>query len=135
MIRLSVWPVRTALLYLGAGVLIGALMLFEKGAPIDPAMLRMLPMHIEFVLFGWMLQLVMGIAFWILPRFSQEPRYGHQRLGWIAYLLLNVGVLSAGVGQWLNAPPIIPWAGRVAELLAVAFFVRYVWPRVKPTGA
>jgi cbb3-type cytochrome oxidase subunit 1 len=135
MIRLSVWPVRTALLYLGAGLSIGALMLLEKGAPVDPALLRMLPMHIEFVLFGWMLQLVMGIAFWILPRFSREPRYGNQRLGWIAYVLLNAGVLSAGVGQWLNAPPIIPLAGRAAELLAVIFVVRYVWPRVKPVGA
>ena len=134
MIRLSVWPVRTAFLYLGVGFFIGALMLFEKGAPIDPAFLRLLPMHVEFVLFGWILQLAMGVAFWILPRFSREPRYGSQRLGWIAYLLLNIGVLSAGVGQWLNAPPIIPLLGRIAEALAVVFFALHAWPRVKPIG-
>ena len=82
MTRLSVWTVRTSLLYLGAGFLIGALMLTQKGVPIDPAWLRLLPLHVEVVLFGWTLQLGMGIAFWILPRFSQEPRYGHQPLGW-----------------------------------------------------
>ena len=47
MTRLSVWTVRTALLYLGAGFLIGALMLTQKGLPFDPAMLRLLPLHIE----------------------------------------------------------------------------------------
>jgi len=57
MTRLSVWTVRTALLYLGAGFFLGALMLTQKGLPFDPALLRLLPLHIEFVLLGWTLQL------------------------------------------------------------------------------
>ncbi len=134
MIRLSVWPVRTSLIYLGLGFLIGALMLAQKGVPIDPLLLRMLPMHVELVLIGWTLQLGMGVAFWILPRFNRAPRYGNQRYGWTAYVLLNIGVLSAGLGQWLDAPPIIPLLGRMAEALAVVFFALHAWPRVKPVG-
>ena len=111
MTRLSVWPVRTALAYLGVGFLIGALMLTQKGVPIEGSLLRLLPLHIEFVLIGWTLQLGMGIAFWILPRFSREPRYGNQTFGWLAYGLLNIGVLSVGVGQWLAAPGIYPAPG------------------------
>src|SRR5512141_1040730 len=107
MTRLSVWSVRTALLYLGAGFLLGALMLTQKGLPFDPTMLRMLPIHSEFVLVGWTLQLAMGIAFWILPRFSREPRYGNQTFGWLAFGFLNIGVLCAGVGQWLSASPAV----------------------------
>ena len=95
MTRLSVWTVRAAFLYLGVGILLGALMLTQKGLPFDPAMLRLLPLHIELVLFGWTLQVAMGIAFWILPRFSQEPRYGNQAFGWLAFVLLNLGVLWA----------------------------------------
>jgi cbb3-type cytochrome oxidase subunit 1 len=135
MTRLSVCTVRTALLYLGVGFLIGALMLTQKGLPFDPALLRMLPMHIEFVLVGWTLQLAMGIAFWILPRFSREPRYGNQTFGWLAYALLNIGVLCAGVGQWLSAPFAVFLFGRLTELLACFFFAWHVWPRVKPVGA
>ena len=134
MIRLSVWTVHTALLYLGAGILIGALMLAQKGMPYDATLLRLLPLHIEVVLLGWTLQLAMGIAFWILPRFSREPHYGKQRYGWIAYLLINVGVLCVGVGGWLAASPLILWAGRTLELAAVIFFLWYAWPRVKPIG-
>lgn len=135
MLRLSVWVVRTALVYLGAGLLIGALMLMQKGVPIEGSLLRLLPLHIEVVLIGWTLQLGMGIAFWILPRFSREPRYGRQAFGWLAYGLLNIGVLSVGVGQWLAAPPIIMFVGRVAEVLAVVSFAAHAWPRIKPLGA
>jgi hypothetical protein len=135
MTRLSVWPVRTALAYLGVGFLIGALMLTQKGVPIEGSLLRLLPLHIEFVLIGWTLQLGMGIAFWILPRFSREPRYGNQTFGWLAYGLLNIGVLSVGVGQWLAAPAIIPLLGRVAEGLAVLSFTAHAWSRIKPPGA
>src|SRR5512136_581974 len=115
MTRLSVWTVRTAFLYLGVGFLLGALMLTQKRLPFDPALLRLLPLHIEFVLIGWTLQLAMGIAFWILPRFSHEPRYGNQTFGWSAFALLNIGVLCAGLGQWLGAPSAIFLLGRLLE--------------------
>ncbi len=134
MTRLSVWTVRSALLYLGAGFLIGALMLTQKGVPLDGSLLRLLPLHIEVLLFGWTLQLGMGIAFWILPRFSHEPRYGNVRLGWLAFVLINIGVWCAGLGQWLNAPTSIILLGRAAEVLAVVCFAWHAWPRVKAIG-
>jgi len=135
MLRLSVWVVRTALVYLGVGLLIGALMLLQKGVPIEGSLLRLLPLHIEVVLIGWTLQLGMGIAFWILPRFSSEPRYGREVFGWLAYGLLNIGVMSVGMGQWLGAPSIIMFIGHVAEALAVVSFAAHAWPRIKPLGA
>jgi cbb3-type cytochrome oxidase subunit 1 len=129
-----VWTVRAALIYLGVGFLVGALMLTQKGVPLDGSLLRLLPLHIEVLLFGWTLQLAMGIAFWILPRFSREPRYGNQRLGWLAFALINFGVWCAGLGHWLNTPPTIIMLGRAAELLAVVFFALHAWPRVKAIG-
>jgi len=131
--RLSVWTVRSALFYLGTGLLIGALMLTQKGIPLDPLLLRWLPAHVELVLFGWTLQLAMGIAFWILPRFNRAPRYGNQLLGWLAFALLNIGVLSVVCGQWLGAP-LLSALGRAAEVGAVIFFTGHAWPRVKPIG-
>ena len=74
--RLSVWIIRTALLYLGLGFTWGALMLFQKGVSLGAGLLRMMPMHIEFVLIGWTLHLAMGVAFWILPRFARGPSRG-----------------------------------------------------------
>jgi hypothetical protein len=130
----AVLPRLTRYFIKGVGFLIGALMLTQKGVPLDGSLLRLLPLHIEVLLFGWTLRLAMGIAFWILPRLSREPRYGNQTYGWLAFALINIGVLCAGVGQWLNAPISIIMLGRAAELLAVVCFALHAWPRVRAIG-
>ncbi len=76
----------------------------------------------------------MGMAFWILPRFGLSGR-GNETLIWLAYALINIGVLAVGLGGTLAAPPAIMFAGRLAELLSVALFAIHAWPRVKPVGA
>lgn len=132
--RLSIWYIRTALLYLGIGFTLGALMLYQKGVPLSLAVWQLLPMHIEFLLIGWMGQLALGVGFWILPRFIRGPARGDEKIVWAAYGLLNLGVLSAGVGRWLGAPTSLVLFGRLAELLAALLFALHAWPRVKPHG-
>lgn len=72
--RLSQWLIRTALIYLLLGFTLGALLLTHKGIPLHPALWSWLPTHIEFLLMGWIAQLTMGVAFWILPRYWKKSR-------------------------------------------------------------
>ena len=74
--RLSVIIVHTALVYLGVGFTLGALILFQKGVPYSAAVWPLLPMHIEFLLVGWTLHLALGMAYWILPRFLHGAARG-----------------------------------------------------------
>ena len=128
--RLSVWMIRTALLHLLAGFTVGALLLAHKGLGLNPWLWRLQPLHIELLLLGWTLQLALGVAFWILPRFQNErPRAG---LAWLAYLLLN-----SGIGLVVISVVGMTWShfffwGRLVEVAAVAAFVLHAWPRVKP---
>ena len=131
--RLSVWFIRTALIYLASGFTFGALLLFHKGVPLSPLMWRLLPLHVECVLIGWTTQLAMGVAFWILPRFGALR--GNETPAWLAYALINAGVLAVGLGGTLAAPPTIMFVGRVAEFSSVVFFAAHAWPRIKPMGA
>jgi cbb3-type cytochrome oxidase subunit 1 len=129
--RLSVYMIRAALLHLGIGFTFGALLLLNKGVPFEGSIWRLLPAHIELVMFGWTMQLAMGVAFWILPRFSTAPRYGRERLGWLSFLLINSGVILAAVSQWAGLVHIIILA-RMLTLTAVVCFAAMIWPRVKP---
>lgn len=131
--RLSVWMIRTALIYLGVGFFFGGLMLFNKGIPFDALVWRLLPVHIEILLFGWMLQLAMGTAFWITPRFSSPSRYGRVHLAEAAYVLLNAALLMGIIGQW-SSNQMLAASGRVGILLAGLCFALYIVPRIKPLG-
>ncbi len=131
--RLSVWMVRAALLHLAVGFAIGALLLAQRGAPIHPAVALLRPAHAELLLLGWTVQLAMGVAFWILPRFRAGPERGDERPALLAFLLLNLGVIAAAIGGVTGLGP-LALGGRCAEGLAAAAFAAHAWPRVKPFG-
>lgn len=131
--RLSCWFVRASLLYLAVGVTFGGLLLAHKGIPLHPFLWRLLPLHIEFLLFGWLVQLAMGVAFWIFPRFWRSR--GNERPAWVAFGLLNAGVLLAGISPLLAWPAWFILIGRLAEAGAAVAFALHAWPRIKPPGA
>jgi len=124
---LSAWFVRTALLYLALGFTLGGVLLWNKGVPIHPAIWQLLPAHMEFLLMGWTVQLVIGIAYWILPRF--HTKRGKRSLVWLSFLLLNAGIWLVVVDHLLGNTYV---AGRLLELGAVAAFAIHAWVRVKP---
>lgn len=129
--RLSVWLIRAALLHLAAGFAIGALLLAHRGAAIHPAVPLLRPAHAELLLVGWTVQLAMGVAFWILPRFRAGPERGDERPVLLAFLLLNVGVIAAALGG-IATLRALSLGGRCAESLAAVAFAAHAWPRVKP---
>jgi hypothetical protein len=135
--KLSVWLVRASLIHMGVGFLFGALILHHKGIPIYPWTWKLLAPHVEIMISGWTIQFVMGIAFWILPRFTVgsavEGRYGKSILGWWSFGALNSGVLLIAIGAWFSLD-LLTLAGRLCTLGAVCLFVILIWPRVKPLG-
>ena len=131
--RLSVYFIRASLIYLLLGFTLGALILANKGLTISPAIWILLPIHIELDLIGWLIQLAMGVAFWILPRFSKGPIRGNERLSWFAFILINTGILlvaSQGMFE-INGLILI---GRVFETLALVLFAVGNWRRIKAHG-
>jgi FtsH-binding integral membrane protein len=128
--KLSYWFIRTALIYFLLGFTLGALLLAQKGFPFAPWLWRWRQAHIEFLLLGWTVQLVLGVAFWILPRFQTSR--GNVQLAWLAYFLLNTGILLVVLTPVIPLPPITAVAGRVAEVAAASSFVLHGWSRVKP---
>lgn len=130
--RLSVWFIRAALIHLFLGFSFGMILLWNKGLPLTPQVWLLLPAHIEFLLLGWTMQLALGVAFWILPRF-QNLR-GNTAPAWAAFVLLNLGVWLVGIAPYLPSTDGLRVAGRLAESAAAAAFAFHAWPRIKPPG-
>ena len=128
--RLSMVIIRTALIYLIFGFTLGALMLWNKGVPLHPTIWRLLPAHMEFMLLGWTLQLAIGVAYWILPRFRSQRR--KPWLVWMSYILLNAGIWSVALGGFVGPAVWMLPVGRFIETAAVVSFVIHAWVRVKP---
>lgn len=136
MTRFSKWAVRISLIYLVVGFTIGALMLSNKGFAFYPAVIQYLPIHIEFLMFGWFVHLIFGVAFWMFPRFTPKetglrPR-GFVRAAWVALIVLNLGLLLFALGQFTQSTMWFLFAGRTLEVVAIISFFVNIWPRVKP---
>lgn len=129
--RLSVWALRLGLLYFAAGITIGALLLVGKAMPIPPAWWALLPLHIEFLLPGWTLLLIIGVTYWILPRLSGSDR-GNIPLAWVSFFALNAGVALVTAGYLFRLPLLLA-AGRASEFLAVLLYSLTIWARIRPT--
>ncbi len=127
---LTRWYIRAAFVYLLLGFTIGALLLAHKGILLYPVLWNWLPLHIEFLLFGWVVQLTMGMAFWILPRYWQKPRRPQKRYAQVAFVLLNVGIWVVVAGIMLPLNPWVLFVGRGIELGAVVFFSLHAWRRI-----
>lgn len=86
---------------------------------------------------GWLLQLIIGVAFWMFPRHPTRPPRGDERLGWWALGLINSGLLLRLVGEsWrlgFEGPAWPLVASALLQLAGVSVAVLLIWPRVRAT--
>jgi hypothetical protein len=128
--RLSAWFVRISLAYLALGFTLGALLLANEGMAFIPHLDRLLPAHIEILMMGWVMQLALGVAYWILPRFTQGLPRGNKAAAWMSLALINVGIFLVIVDALLKTA----WftlTGRFFEAISILVFLLVSWRRVR----
>ena len=130
---LSRWCVRAALAYLVAGMGIGSWMLIRQAQ--ESPLGRPWPgLHAHILLVGFLLLLIMGVAFWMFPR-VQGRRPGRE-IGWIAFGLMNAGLLLRILAEPLSTDGDAVWrsvlgiSAVLPTLVAIMFGVP-IWPRVR----
>lgn len=128
---LSRYMIKTALLYLAGAFALGAFMAFI------PDWNGLRPVYLHFITLGWLTQLIMGVAYWMFPKFSRTLPRASEGMGWAVYLLLNLGLIfrSVGEGSMVLAPHLqTAWMLPLAALmlwLAGWCFIFNTWGRVK----
>jgi hypothetical protein len=133
--------IRTALAYLLAAFIVGAVILVNQGLALDGRIAALVPVFYHLLMVGWVTQLIFGVALWMFPPLSRERPRGDERLGWMTYAALNTGLVLRALGEPLYAWFSAPWLGwtlalsAVLQVLASWAFVLAIWPRVKARPA
>lgn len=125
----SRWMIRASLIYLLIGFTLGAALLASKAYPSYSAVWLLLPIHIEVMIFGWIIQLTMGTAYWILPRFLKGESRGDPLLSKLMVVALNAGIILNVLSYLEVSPYLDPVWGRCLEVVAVVLFVNLHWNR------
>ena len=133
---LARWYIKAALVYfvlaLLAGVIVQARVIIDL--PSRLAVLR--PVYIHLLTVGWITQLIIGVGYWMFPKFSRENPRGSERLAWATFILLNLGLALRVVSEpqvSIRAEPDLSWMlalSAVLQLVAGWLFVINTWARI-----
>jgi hypothetical protein len=145
--------VKASLVYFGVGAVIGALLLINRWIPLGSPVLALRASHIEFLIAGWLTQLILGVAWWLFPPMALRRRPDHPRpvrrgqaqrgsepLFWATFACLNAGILLQAVFaplySWTNVRAFNLLAGisGLFLLAAALTFVINMWGRVRELG-
>jgi hypothetical protein len=130
---LTRWFLKTALVYLILALCAGILLAMP-----DPTRLAgLFPVYFHLLTFGWLTQLIFGVALWMFPKYTPTQPRGPEWLGWSTLVLLNTGLILRMIFEPLNAlspSPLIGWMLVIAAIfqwLSGVTFVLNTWKRVR----
>lgn len=130
---LTRWFLKSALVYLILALCVGLLLAW----PVELSISGLFPVYIHTLAFGWLTQLIFGVALWMFPKYSNAQPRGYEKLGWAAFILLNAGLLLRVVVEPLHSMTPTHLTGLILVIAAVLqwlagfSFVMNTWARIK----
>ena len=133
--------VKTAIVFLFAGLALGGWLLVEREILAVAPNRHLLSAHAHAVQLGFVMFLILGVALWLFPKApADDTRYRPGRIA-AAYVLLTgaTGVrLAAEIARAWSAAPALRWtvtAAGLAQILGFALYFWTMWPRIRPVGS
>ena len=134
---LTRWFLKTAMLYLLSGFMLGGWLLFMVEQRHQGMVGVLQPVYWHLLLVGWLMQLIFGVAYWMFPSLSKDQPHGNVALGWLTYGTLNLGLLLRVIVEpWHSLRPhaevgwlLVPAA--VLQVVAGWAFVVNIWARIR----
>jgi heme/copper-type cytochrome/quinol oxidase subunit 1 len=133
--------IKTAIAFLGLGLLLGVQMIVQReltGAWPNPYWVTA---HTHAILVGFMMFMILGVALWLFPRVKPDDTSYRPGRVEVAYWVLLAATLGRFLGEaarpWVTAPW-LRWTVAVAGVLqAVGLLVYFwaMWPRIRPVGS
>ena len=134
---LTRWTIRTAMIYLVAGMVSGVLYWANAQWAFAPILSALSPIYLHMLVVGWLTQLIFGVIYWMFPIIRKDNMRGDPRLARAVYGLINAGLILRIVCEPWRAvnPNAVNGIGLVLSALlqaaAAYLFIIVCWPRVR----
>lgn len=133
--------IKTAIVFLGVGLLIGLKMIVQRDVLGRPADVYETSAHTHALLVGFVMMMILGVALWLFPRGGSEARRYDPQLASVAYWLLSAGTAIRIAGELAKSSRNIGWLGwmvvlaSVGQVAGIALFFFTMWPRIRSAGS
>ncbi len=126
MSKITVWFIRSAMIYLLIAVSFGLWM------AISPRGYYM-PVHVHLNLLGWVSMFIYGVAYHILPRFSGRQLFS-DKLSEVHFWVAHIGLIGMVI-SWLlfNRKFLIVFSS--IEIFSIILFVINMFKTIRPASA
>jgi cbb3-type cytochrome oxidase subunit 1 len=134
---LTRWFIKSAFVFFVAAMAVRLLQSVNTLTEGFPFLNALGPVYFHMFMVGWITQVIFGVVFWMFPKYSQEQPRGSERLGWITFWLINIGLGLRVIAEPINSlQPNTGWGWLLAlsallQWLAGLGFVINTWERVK----
>ncbi len=145
--------VKASIIYLVIGASLGAILLINRWMPLGSGIYALRASHVEFLVVGWLTQLIIGVAWWLFPplaigqrddapvplRRGQAQR-GSEPLFWATLTCLNIGIMLQALFEplhiWtqIGLFDVLASSSGLLLLTAAVLFVVNLWGRVRELG-
>jgi heme/copper-type cytochrome/quinol oxidase subunit 1 len=128
---------KTAILFLVAGLVIGGWMMLQRELTGQFASAYVRSAHTHAILVGFVMMMILGVAQWMFPRPAKDDTRYSPRLAETAYWMLTSGTAVRVVGELLHARTDALWlrytvlAAGAAQIAGLLVFFANMWSRIR----
>ncbi len=140
MFTLARYYVKSAILFLVMGLLLGGFMSYRINISDAAVPQSLITAHTHLILVGFVMMLIMGIALWLFPR-PREKVFYSPLLAEITFYLMFLSILVRSAAEIAGSIVLSPWiagtvvAGSFGEIAGIVLFFINIWNRIKPIGS
>jgi cbb3-type cytochrome oxidase subunit 1 len=135
------WFIKTAIVFLIAGILSGLYMmamkeLFSLGYPYT-----FISAHTHIILIGFVMMMIMGVAIWFFPRPEKDDKKYKPDLIRVIYWMMTISTALRFIFEIMNGYLNGPLYGKIifvasaGQVLSFILFFYSIWGRIRPLGS
>jgi len=133
--RYQRWMIKTALVYLFLGILIGFLTFLSQRIPELAWISSWRTVHVHLILVGSVIQIIMGVALWMFPRRKEPPGWTTEQEGMTLYVGFNAGTVVRSLFEPFAHSGLLSCfltlSGMASQILSLLYFLFLIFQRIR----